>query len=64
MFQGSGAIPDQWKDISKEEAIKSLDEMFLMSQRNCKSAENDDTCFQLITRESSCDSLICLSEKN
>ncbi|XP_076735318.1 interferon-induced very large GTPase 1-like [Maylandia zebra] len=27
-FQGSGAIPDQWKKISKEEAIKSLDEMF------------------------------------
>lgn len=30
-------------------------------QRNCKSAENDYTCFNLITCESSCDGLI-LSE--
>ncbi|XP_076735619.1 interferon-induced very large GTPase 1-like [Maylandia zebra] len=28
MFQGIGAIPAQWKYISKEEAIKSLDDMF------------------------------------
>lgn len=28
MFRGSGAIPDLWKDICKEEAIKSLDEMY------------------------------------
>ncbi|XP_039456571.1 interferon-induced very large GTPase 1-like isoform X1 [Oreochromis aureus] len=27
-FQGRGEIPDDWKTISKEEAIKSLDEMF------------------------------------
>ncbi|CAI5691277.1 unnamed protein product [Oreochromis niloticus] len=27
-FKGSGAIPDQWKKITKNEAIKSLDEMF------------------------------------
>uniref|UniRef100_A0A3B4F6C3 VLIG-type G domain-containing protein n=1 Tax=Pundamilia nyererei TaxID=303518 RepID=A0A3B4F6C3_9CICH len=27
-FMGRGEIPDQWKDISKEEAIKSLDEMY------------------------------------
>uniref|UniRef100_A0A3Q4GTV9 Interferon-induced very large GTPase 1-like n=1 Tax=Neolamprologus brichardi TaxID=32507 RepID=A0A3Q4GTV9_NEOBR len=27
-FQGSGAIPDLWKYISKEEAIRSLEEMF------------------------------------
>ncbi|XP_065325518.1 interferon-induced very large GTPase 1-like [Pelmatolapia mariae] len=27
-FQGSGAIPDQWKKITKNEAIQSLDEMF------------------------------------
>ncbi|XP_076735634.1 interferon-induced very large GTPase 1-like [Maylandia zebra] len=27
-FMGRGAIPDQWKYLSKDEAIKSLDEMF------------------------------------
>nr|XP_024655653.1 interferon-induced very large GTPase 1-like [Maylandia zebra] len=27
-FMGRGAIPDLWKKISKDEAIKSLDEMF------------------------------------
>ncbi|XP_065325854.1 interferon-induced very large GTPase 1-like [Pelmatolapia mariae] len=27
-FMGSGAIPDQWKKITKNEAIQSLDEMF------------------------------------